>query len=135
MRNVFVDTNYLVALISPKDQWRRAAREAQQAIGVVRLTTSEWVLAELLNYFAESHSSFRLAAAEVSTRMIEEPGVEIIGASREYFLTGLEFYRARLDKGYSLTDCISMSLMRERGMTEVLTNDTHFAQEGFTILL
>lgn len=39
------------------------------------------------------------------------------------------------DKGYSLTDCISMNVMRAQGMAEVLTHDGHFAQEGFTILL
>jgi hypothetical protein len=38
-------------------------------------------------------------------------------------------------KYYSLTDCISMNLMRGRGITEILTHDQHFTQEGFTILL
>ena len=47
----------------------------------------------------------------------------------------MELYESRLDKGYSLTDCVSMQVMRERGISEVLTNDQHFAQEGFTILL
>jgi predicted nucleic acid-binding protein len=40
-----------------------------------------------------------------------------------------------LDKAYSLTDCISMNAMRERGLTDILTNDHHFTQEGFHILL
>ena len=38
------------------------------------------------------------------------------------------------DKEYSLTDCISMHVMRSEGLTEVLSNDHHFAQEGFHIL-
>ena len=41
---------------------------------------------------------------------------------------------ARPDKGYSLTDCISMATMRKKGLTEVLTNDRHFEQEGFRAL-
>ena len=32
-------------------------------------------------------------------------------------------------------DCISMDTMRQMGLTEVLTNDHHFTQEGFTILI
>jgi len=40
-----------------------------------------------------------------------------------------------LDKGYSLTDCISMETMRHEGITDVLTNDAHFEQEGFRALL
>jgi len=38
------------------------------------------------------------------------------------------------DKGYSLTDCISMNTMRAEGLTEILTNDVHFTQEGFRAL-
>jgi predicted nucleic acid-binding protein len=36
--------------------------------------------------------------------------------------------------GYSLTDCISMQTMRREALTEVLTNDRHFEQEGFRAL-
>jgi predicted nucleic acid-binding protein len=42
---------------------------------------------------------------------------------------------ARPDKGYSLTDCVSMLVMRQEGITEILTHDIHFTQEGFTKLL
>jgi hypothetical protein len=44
-------------------------------------------------------------------------------------------YKTRPDKGYSLTDCSSMLLMRERRLSEALTTDRHFEQEGFTALL
>ena len=51
--------------------------------------------------------------------------------SRESFLNGLELYRQRLDKKYSLADCISMQTMLSLGIAEALTNDRHFEQEGF----
>ena len=38
------------------------------------------------------------------------------------------------DKEYSLTACMSMHVMRRERLTEVLTNDRHFIQEGFHIL-
>jgi predicted nucleic acid-binding protein len=47
---------------------------------------------------------------------------------------GLGLYEKRLDKGYSLTDCISMNTMRRLSIDTVLTNDRHFVQEGFRIL-
>ena len=50
-------------------------------------------------------------------------------------MKGLDFYASRADKAYSLVDCISMDTMRQMGLTEVLTNDHHFTQEGFTIEL
>ena len=58
----------------------------------------------------------------------------MIHQTRELFLEGLTLYEARPDKEYSLTDCISMQAMRHEGLTEVLTNDHHFTQEGFHIL-
>ncbi len=51
------------------------------------------------------------------------------------FLEALELYESRLDKGYSLTDCISMNVCHKLGITQVLTHDHHFEQEGFSILL
>jgi len=41
----------------------------------------------------------------------------------------------RLDKTYSLCDAVSFVLMRERELTEALTTDRHFEQEGFVRLL
>ena len=59
---------------------------------------------------------------------------QVIEQTHESFLAGLKLYRNRLDKGYSLTDCISMNTMQKLNIVEVLTHDQHFAQEGFTIL-
>jgi len=36
---------------------------------------------------------------------------------------------------FGMTDCISMEAMRREGLSEVLTSDEHFTQEGFTCLL
>ena len=55
--------------------------------------------------------------------------------TRESFLRGLDLYAKRSDKEYSLVDCISMTAMRDNGITDILTNDHHFAQEGFHVLI
>jgi predicted nucleic acid-binding protein len=60
--------------------------------------------------------------------------VSVIPQSRQGFLDGLALYEVRPDKGYSLTDCISRQAMRREGLTDVLTNDRHFEQEGFRAL-
>ncbi len=66
--------------------------------------------------------------------ILQDPGIRVIPQSRATFLAGLDLYRARPDKGYSLIDCISMHTMRREGLTDVLTNDRHFEQEGFRAL-
>ena len=58
--------------------------------------------------------------------------IQVLPQTHEGFVAGLRLYQARPDKGYSLTDCISMEAMRRLGPNEVLTNDEHFTQEGFT---
>jgi predicted nucleic acid-binding protein len=48
---------------------------------------------------------------------------------------GCELYDARPDKEWSLTDCISFVVMRDRGIEQALTGDEHFEQAGFAALL
>ena len=61
--------------------------------------------------------------------------IEVLPQTRPSLLRGLDLYKARSDKSYSLTDCISMVTMQERNITDALTHDRHFAQEGFRLLL
>ena len=61
--------------------------------------------------------------------------MRVIEQSRGTFLGGLTRYEQRLDKGYSIQDCIAMNVMEAEGITQVLTSDHNFEQEGFTILM
>lgn len=133
--DIFVDTHYLVARLNPKDQWHRAVRDVTPLIQGRHLVTTEMVLVELLNYLAEFSPEMRSAVSRFVELALTDSIIEVVFHTHNAFLQGLELYKNRLDKGYSLTDCISMYVMRERGMPEVLTHDHHFAQEGFTLLL
>lgn len=61
--------------------------------------------------------------------------MEIVSATSDLFRRGTDFFSARPDKEWSLTDCISFVVMNERGITDDLTSDHHFEQAGFQILL
>jgi predicted nucleic acid-binding protein len=76
----------------------------------------------------------RQEAATTTRNLLERPNVTVIPQDHMLLLEGLDLYERRPDKEYSLTDCISMQVMRRDGITEVLTNDHHFAQEGFRVL-
>jgi predicted nucleic acid-binding protein len=135
MRTVFVDTLHWVAHINPRDQWHERAMGVESQLGRVRLVTTESVLIEFLNFLASYKPEMRQASVNLVREILDDPEIETIPHTEEAFLSGLALYEDRLDKGYSLTDCISMNAMRERGLVEVLTHDKHFAQEGFSILL
>ncbi len=132
---VFADTLYWVAVLNPIDQWHRQATETRKSLGDIKIVTTETVLIEVLNYFSEYGSQTRKSAVDaVRTIMIDEE-VEYISHSPETFLDALDFYERRLDKGYSLTDCVSMLTMKKLTVQKILTHDDHFKQEGLTTLL
>jgi predicted nucleic acid-binding protein len=135
MKRVFADTQYWLALIDPRDQWHGRAAEVSAALGPVSLTTTDDVLAEFLAGTAKAGPGLRRRAAAHVRAMWDRPDVEVVPQSRTLFESGLDLYEARHDKQYSLIDCISMQTMRSLGLTDVLTHDHHFEQEGFTILL
>jgi predicted nucleic acid-binding protein len=58
----------------------------------------------------------------------------VLPGDRDLFLRAIDRYDDRLDKHYSLVDCMSMLVMLDLGITHVLTNDHHFHQEGFVVV-
>jgi predicted nucleic acid-binding protein len=131
----FVDTLYFVALFNSRDQWHARAHSASKLVAEAKLITTEDVLVELLNFFSEYGEKARSGAVVHAERILSSANIDVIPQSHDAFVAGLTLYKARPDKGYSLTDYISMQVMRERGVSEILTHDDHFRQEGFTVLL
>jgi len=132
MLRVFADTFYWVALIHRKDASHKAVMDWSRSVGPVRIVTTD-VLTEVLA-FCSADEGLRSDAAKIVRGILAGPTVRVMPQSHEGFLRGLILYEARPDKGYSLTDCISMETMRQDGLTHVLTNDRHFEQEGFNAL-
>ena len=58
MNKLFVDTLHLAALINPRDQWHSKSVEVEIATSSIDLVTTEDVLIELLNFYAE-HGEFK----------------------------------------------------------------------------
>lgn len=135
MNKLFVDTLHLAALINPRDQWHSKSVEVEIAASNIDLVTTEDVLIELLNFYAEHGEFKRRKVTEFVREILIDVRVEVFSRSETAFLEALELYESRLDKGYSLTDCISMNICSELGIKEILTHDRHFEQEGFDILL
>lgn len=134
MNVVFADTFYWAALTSTNDSAHTRALQLSRSLQPERIITTEEVLSEYLAFFSNADPSIRERAYTMVTSLFDNKGVYVCPQSHESFMNGLELYRARPDKGYSLTDCISMQAMRREGVTDVLTNDHHFAQEGFNVL-
>jgi len=131
---IFADSFYWIALANPADGWHQTATNFSQTRPEAMLITTDEVLIEFLNYFSAAGERMRTVVANMFEETMSHPGVLVIPQMRESLLRGFTLYKARADKGYSLTDCISMTTMHERNISEVLTHDHHFTQEGFTPL-
>jgi uncharacterized protein len=132
MEIVFGDAFFFIAWLNDRDE----AHERAMALAVETgrlIVTTDYVLVELADALAETKRRGTIGAFFQLLR--QSRTVEIVEASRGLLDKGLDLYAARPDKAWSLTDCISFVVMRERKIVEALTHDHHFKQAGFRVLL
>ena len=132
MNQVFTDTSFYAAIVNRRDQLHARARQIAAEIAAPILTT-EFVLVETANFCKEGRR--RAVFLRLIARLRGAANIEIVQASSLLFENGLDLFAQRPDKDWSLTDCISLHVMRERGLTEALTADHNFEQAGFRALL
>jgi len=97
------------------------------------MVTTDWVLTEVVDALAAPAN--RALAVALLDSLQHDPHTIIIPAEHGLFEAGLDLFRGRPDKEWTLTDCISFVVMQRHQLTEALTADHHFEQAGFSILL
>ena len=132
MSAVFADAFYFVARLNRHDQHHERVLEFSRGFRA-RLLTTDWILMEVADALAGSRCRGRVR--EWARHLRQSAACEIVPASRELLDRALEFYHQHSDKEWTLTDCTSFVIMRERGVSEALTGDKHFEQAGFVALL
>jgi predicted nucleic acid-binding protein len=132
MTPVFVDSFYFFAILNPNDAAHlKAINHSRQYSGP--LVTTSWVFTEVADGLARTQRRDAFRQLVLRFRQLETN--EIVPNSDELFEQGIMLYDERRDKHWSLTDCISFVVMKERDLKEVLTGDHHFEQAGFRPLL
>ncbi len=122
---VYADTCFFLALFIEKDDLHLSALQAAQSIRDSQIVTSDFVLIEFLN----SMSKISLKVRGIQCYQEICKSCTIIPAIREDFLKAFDAcYLKRRDKEYSMTDCISMYIAKEKGIEMILTADKHFSQ-------
>jgi predicted nucleic acid-binding protein len=97
------------------------------------LITTQLILVEIADGLAAI--KFRARAVQEIIALGSSPFVEVMTISSALFDQALILYSQRNDKDWGMTDCVSFIVMRDRGLSEALTMDEHFAQAGFRALL
>ena len=132
MTPVFADTSYFLAFLGPADQHHKQAMAWSRALRQ-RLLTTEYIVLEVGNSLIRGAD--RALFVAFFTRLYADPRTEVVPAAAEWLNAGAELFTARADQTWSLTDCISFSVMTRRKLTDALTADRHFEQAGFRALL
>jgi predicted nucleic acid-binding protein len=132
---VFLDTAFAIAVTIKSDALHSEAAALARRIRAerIRMVTTQAVVFEIGNALAKArHHSL---AVELIEGLRSSSDVELLDVTGTRFEEAYELFRARRDKDWSLTDCLSFVVMHERGIDEALTTDSHFRQAGFRTLL
>lgn len=134
MRRIFADTVFLVGKANNNDPHHERALAAEAALGEAQIVTTDVVFTEVAALLRKAPDLRASAVAQIR-EMLNSREVLVVRVNDELFERGLARYERRRDSEYSLVDCISMEVMEDLGITEVLTADRDFAIEGFTRLM
>lgn len=132
---IFADTGFFIAQLKPRDELHRRARDwvLWIARNQTQILTTEFVLIELGDALSAPADRAKYHAA--LSQLLGTKQIEIVAASPDWFQKGIALHKARPDKEWSLTDCLSFVVMQERGVARALAYDHHFEQAGFEALL
>ncbi len=129
---MLVDTSGFLCLYEKKEPHHEKAIKFYDS-AKARLTTS-YVLAEY-TASAQIRGISRREIIKFSTRILDDEEIDIVWIDENLHRQAIELIQKREDKNYSVCDAAGFVLMREREITEALTTDKHFEQEGFIRLL
>lgn len=129
MSEVFVDTFFWLAMLNRHDLHHQ---QAVQMARPVRMVTTRAVQLEVMDAF--SVPALRKLAVQFWRETNDGKDLLVIPLSDDLLSRAAAFFEKHSDKAWSMTDCISFVVMRERKIRDALTGDHHFEQAGFRIL-
>ncbi|MDA1054600.1 MAG: PIN domain-containing protein [Planctomycetota bacterium] len=129
---MLLDTSGLLCLLHKSEPFHAEACAAYQS-ATIRLTHC-FVLAEFIA-LVTARGLPRQEAITFVADLLTNPDIETVWVDEPLAGKALTLLMARRDKSHSLCDAVSFVLMRENNLSDALTTDHHFDQEGFRRLL
>jgi predicted nucleic acid-binding protein len=135
LSKVFIDTAAWIALFNRSDALHKQAKQVEKLLRQqnVLLVTTEFVFLEVADAFCTSATRTQVANFIDGLRSLTL--LKIVEIEQPLYLEGWQLYKQRLDKNWSLTDCISFAVMKREKIDKAFTSDHHFEQAGFIKLL
>lgn len=137
MPELFVDTSGWGHLVDPTQAYHslaatiyRTARQQRR-----KVITTNYVIIELVALLTSPLHVPRPSLIAFIEGLKTSPHVEVIHVDSMLDEQAWQLLKSHQDKEWSLVDCTSFVLMKQRGILEALTTDHHFEQAGFVSLL
>ena len=129
---MLLDTSGLYCYFDKDDRLNDLAVEHFESSDSMLVT--DYVLAEFVP-LCHVRGLNRTRTLDFVEAILTSPLIETVWTTETHYLHALALLKLRKDKSYSICDAVSFRLMAERGLTEALTTDKRFEQEGFIRLL
>ena len=131
MRPVFVDTSGFYGLLDRTDLSHAEAAESFRKARAEgwRLFTTNYVV----------HEAWALIQGRLGWDAVDAwrdrilPQCEVLWVDASLHAIGEARCRQARERRLSLNDCVSLEVMRRRGIREFIGNDDHFLREGFQV--
>lgn len=132
---VFVDTSAWLALINESDADHTKAKAIRDKLLQVkkRFFVTNYIIVEIANSLCKVR--WRSRAIKLINAIRETEHIEVVEIDKELSEEAWEMYSTRTDKEWSFTDCTSFVVMKKYGIRDAFTNDHHFEQSGFEVLI
>jgi predicted nucleic acid-binding protein len=131
VKGVFVDTSGFYGVLDGTDSFHDVARACWSRARAEswRLLTTSYVI----------HESWAVIQARLGWEALDAwrdrlvPGCQIVWVDETLHRLGEARCRQARERRLSLTDCISIEVMRQHGVREYIGQDDHFSREGFAL--
>ncbi len=132
---VFVDTSAWLALINKSDVFHVKAKNIRDILlrDNIQFIVTDYVIVEVANSL--SKIPWRSSAIQLINSIQLSENTRVVEINKEIYNEAWGLYSNRTDKEWGLTDCASFVVMKRYAITVAFTNDHHFEQMGFNILL
>ena len=136
MNLVFVDTGAWIAMAVVRDEMHQAAAAygAHVAQRNLPLLTTNYVLSEAYTRirYDDGHAK-ALAFDAIIQEMTRKRHLKVRWVNPAIHTAALAIFRKYTDQDFSVADCASFVVAREKKVREVFGFDKHFVTMGFTL--
>ena len=97
------------------------------------LTTSDYVVAELLNLFVFRRQKEK--GIRWVDKVLSSGAIQVVTIDSQRFIEACRVYVAFADKAWSFTDCTSYVVLKHLSLTKAFSFDNHFRQFGIVYVV